>query len=132
MIMATATYNTYYILSGEGTYGTWEKVETTERGIKSRLTKKRCNGDRTAKAFVDIFETAQDGWAGRNVETGEMGFIPNDVVESEIVETRTEMIDRLQRRHPGTRRQRNSHGAGQFSVDFFDKTTGERVASYAV
>jgi len=45
---------------------------------------------------------------------------------------RTAKINRLQKRHPGTRRQRNSHGAGMYSVDFFDKKTGKLVASYDI
>jgi hypothetical protein len=43
---------------------------------------------------------------------------------------RTAKINRLQRRHPGTRRQRSSHGAGRYSVQFFCKTTGKLVANY--
>jgi len=43
---------------------------------------------------------------------------------------RTEKINRLQKKHPGTRRQRSYHGAGQYSVAFFDKKSGELVADY--
>lgn len=43
---------------------------------------------------------------------------------------RTKKINTLQKRHPGTRRQRSSHGAGKFSVQFYDKKTGELVADY--
>lgn len=43
---------------------------------------------------------------------------------------RTKQINRLQKRHPGTRRQRSDHGAGRFSVQFFDKKTGKLVADY--
>lgn len=42
---------------------------------------------------------------------------------------RTQLINKLQRRHPGTRRQRNEHGAGTYSVEFFDKE-GKLVARY--
>jgi hypothetical protein len=42
----------------------------------------------------------------------------------------TQVIDRLQRRHPGTRRQRSYHGANRYSVQFFDRTTGKLVADY--
>jgi hypothetical protein len=42
---------------------------------------------------------------------------------------RTEKINKLQRRHPNTRRQRSYHGAGSYSVQFFDKT-GQLVADY--
>lgn len=56
----------------------------------------------------------------------------NGFAFEEIAETRTEKINRLQKRHPKTRRQRNSHGSGRFTVDFFSKDSGERVASYEV
>lgn len=42
----------YWLLSGEGNSGTWERVITTERGIKMRLTKERCGGDRWAEAYT--------------------------------------------------------------------------------
>jgi hypothetical protein len=42
----------------------------------------------------------------------------------------TAQINKLQRRHPGTRRQRSSHGAGRYSVAFFDKKTGRLVKDY--
>lgn len=43
---------------------------------------------------------------------------------------RTQEINKLQKRHPGTRRQRSSHGCGKYSVQFFDKISGELVADY--
>jgi hypothetical protein len=43
---------------------------------------------------------------------------------------RTAWIDKAQRRHPNTRRQRGSHGAGRYSVQFFDRATGKLVADY--
>lgn len=43
---------------------------------------------------------------------------------------RTKQIDKLQKKHPGTRRQRSSHGAGVYSVQFIDKITGQLVANY--
>lgn len=43
---------------------------------------------------------------------------------------RTRKINRLHKRHPGTRRQRSCHGAGRYSVQFFDKATGRLVADY--
>jgi len=43
---------------------------------------------------------------------------------------RTAEINNLQRKHPGTRRQRTAHGAGRFSVQFFDKKSGKLVADY--
>ena len=50
--------------------------------------------------------------------------------ETMTTRERTQLINKLQRRHPGTRRQRNYHGAGKYSVDFFCQRTGARVASY--
>jgi len=52
-------------------------------------------------------------------------------IKTDEDKTRTQLINKLQKRHPGTRRQRNSHGAGRYSVDFFD-ATGKLVASYEV
>lgn len=43
---------------------------------------------------------------------------------------RTKMINRLQKRHPGTRRQRSYHGANRYSVQFFSRKTGKLVADY--
>lgn len=42
----------------------------------------------------------------------------------------TNKINKLQKRHPGTRRQRSYHGCGRYSVQFFSKRTGELVADY--
>lgn len=42
----------YLICSGEGEIGRWEVTNpTTEIGIKQRLTKERCHGDRWASAY---------------------------------------------------------------------------------
>ena len=46
----TATKQTYTITSGEGTQGTSETVQMTLIGLKRRLTKERCGGDRWAYA----------------------------------------------------------------------------------
>lgn len=43
---------------------------------------------------------------------------------------RTAQINKLQRNHPGTRRQRTAHRCNRHSVQFFDKTTGVLVADY--
>lgn len=43
---------------------------------------------------------------------------------------RTAQIDKLQRKHPGTRRQRSFHGRDRYSVQFFDRRTGVLVADY--
>lgn len=48
----------------------------------------------------------------------------------------TAEINRLQKRHPGTRRQRSVHGpaylAASHSVQFFDRATGTLVADYTL
>jgi hypothetical protein len=41
---------------------------------------------------------------------------------------RTQIINKIQKKYPYTRRQRTDHGCGRFSVQFFDKKTGELVA----
>lgn len=41
---------TYTITSGEGEIGTTETVRMTEMGLKRRLTRERCGGDRWAFA----------------------------------------------------------------------------------
>ena len=43
---------------------------------------------------------------------------------------RTQLINKLQKKHPGTRRQRSAHGADKYSVQFFEKITGKLVADY--
>ena len=49
---------TYYILSGEGYFGTWSgPFHTTERGIKNRATRQRCNGARWAEVYELVPET---------------------------------------------------------------------------
>ena len=45
---------------------------------------------------------------------------------------RTQLINKLQKKHPATRRQRSAHGADNYSVQFFDKTTGKLVADYNI
>ena len=42
----------------------------------------------------------------------------------------TKKINRLHKRHRGTRRQRSYHGGGRYSVQFFCKKTGKLVADY--
>ena len=43
---------------------------------------------------------------------------------------RTALINKLQKKHPGTTRQRSYHGAGRYSVQFIDKKTRKIVADY--
>ena len=54
----------------------------------------------------------------------------NGTIDHRSSALRTEQINRLHRRHRGTRRQRSSHGAGKYSVQFIDKNTGAIVADY--
>ncbi len=42
---------------------------------------------------------------------------------------RTQQVNKLQRKHPGTKRQVSSHGADRWSVQFFDQA-GVLVADY--
>lgn len=50
--------------------------------------------------------------------------------EKEAQKARTEKINKLQKKHPGTYRQRSYHGANTYSVQFVDKQTGKLVANY--
>lgn len=68
------TKKVYWVLSGVGETGSWEKKIATERGILRILSRERCGGDRWARAFGDIYET-KIGMAGSDVETGEMKII---------------------------------------------------------
>ena len=75
-IVEIADTNIYFVLSGEGENGTWQTVETTERGIKQLLTQERCNGHRWATAYTDIYEMADGGYAAHDIETGEVRQVP--------------------------------------------------------
>ena len=48
--------------------------------------------------------------------------------QREETKERTRVINKLQKSYPNTRRQRTTHGCGSYSVQFFDKDTGELVA----
>lgn len=65
---------TYYVISGEGTVGTWSRKVATESGIQRILSRERCGGDRWARAYGDIHKTAH-GKVGYDIETGEQGVI---------------------------------------------------------
>lgn len=69
----------YYILSGEGELGTWTRVLATERGIKARLKKERCGGDRKASAFTveDVGETLA---LMSDIETGRTRLVSSEVI----------------------------------------------------
>ena len=43
---------------------------------------------------------------------------------------RTGQINKLHRKHRGTRRQRSCHGNGEYSVQFFSRKTNELIADY--
>ncbi len=42
----------------------------------------------------------------------------------------TRKINKIQKKYPGTRRQRSYHGINKYSVQLFSKTTGKLVADY--
>ena len=65
------TKKVYWVLSGEGETGSWEKKIATERGILRILSRERCGGDRWAHAYGDILET-DSGLVGIDIETGAM------------------------------------------------------------
>ena len=69
-----AEKNVYWIISGEGERGTWERKIATERGILRILSRERCGGDRWAEAYREIRET-DTGLIGIDIETGEQEFI---------------------------------------------------------
>ena len=58
------------ILSGEGEVGTYSSYmgAYTERAIRSRLSKERCNGDRWAKAYIYSHLTDDDQRVFVNLE----------------------------------------------------------------
>ena len=68
----------YWIVSGEGEVGNFERVVTTELGIKQRLTRERCGGDRWARAYGDVYIAADGTVAGYDVESGETHTLPED------------------------------------------------------
>lgn len=92
-------------------------VALGKRAAKKLTPEIRARGGHSRKANLSperLSEIAQMGVAARAV----------------TMQARNQKIDALQKKHPGTRRQRSSHGAGKYSVQFFDKKTGELVADY--
>lgn len=69
---------TYYIISGEGEKGKWERHHVTERKI---LNLERCGGDRFARAYTDLAETKYGEIVGYDIETGEEKIIPDATQE---------------------------------------------------
>jgi hypothetical protein len=75
----------YYILSGEGENGTWDgPIHTTIRGIRARLTRERCGGDRYASAWELVPECTVEQYGKLvsfaahvcNIDTGDMRDVP--------------------------------------------------------
>jgi len=69
---------TYWILSGEGENGTWEKHTATLTGIKRIATKERCGGDRWAQIWEEIPETDTTEAHICNIDDGDMRDIPDE------------------------------------------------------
>lgn len=68
----------YWLLSGEGVNGSWERVVTTERGIKIRLTKERCGGDRWAIAYTAEYLNNCDQVIGISVCGSDYRTLPDE------------------------------------------------------
>ena len=69
--------NTYYILSGEGEYGTWAgPYTTTGRGIRARLTRERAGGDRWASAWELCPATATSVSYVRDIDGSDRRDVP--------------------------------------------------------
>ena len=68
----------YWLISGEGERGTWERVETTMRGIRARLTRERCGGERWARAYESPYETVDGCVGGHDVEDGTPSMLPEE------------------------------------------------------
>ena len=66
--------NVYWVSSGEGEIGIWERKVATKRGILRILSRERCGGERWAHAYGDIIET-ENGWIGIDIETGDQKFV---------------------------------------------------------
>lgn len=73
-----ADKKTYWILSGEGESGTWEKHHATLTGIKRIATKERCGGDRWASIWEEVPETETTEAHICSIDDGEMRDIPDE------------------------------------------------------
>ena len=69
-----AKKHVYWIKSGEGEIGKWERKFATKRGILRILSSERCGGDRWAHAYGDIRKT-ETGLIGIDIETGVQEFV---------------------------------------------------------
>ena len=69
-----AKKHVYWIISGEGEIGKWERKFATERGILRILSRERCGGERWAHAYGDIRET-ETGLIGIDIENGVQKFV---------------------------------------------------------
>ena len=70
-----AKKNVYWIISGEGERGTWERKIATKRGIFRILSRERCGGDRWAYAYRESRKTETGCLIGIDIETGERKFL---------------------------------------------------------
>lgn len=68
----------YWILSGEGESGTWEKKYCTELGAKRIATRERCGGDRWASVWEEMPETDTHRAHIRCIDDNEMRDIPEE------------------------------------------------------
>ena len=69
---------TYWILSGEGETGTWEKHHCTLTGAKRIATKERCGGDRWARIFEEVPETETELAYVIDIDNGDMRDMPEE------------------------------------------------------
>lgn len=69
----------YYILSGEGSSGTWERLTCDAATLTATLISERASGVRWARAVGDIYELAE-GWAGIDYESGDVVPLPDFIV----------------------------------------------------
>ena len=77
-LASSADEHPIHIISGEGENGTVEVYEgkRTDRAIKMRLTKERCQGDRWARASIYLYDSDHQIPVGMDCETGEMDYFP--------------------------------------------------------
>mgnify|MGYP001170135573 CR=1 FL=1 len=68
----------YWILSGEGENGTWEKHHCTLTGAKRIATKERCGGDRWARIFEEVPETETELAYVIDIDNGDMRDMPEE------------------------------------------------------